>query len=82
MILVVRAEVKMTMSSILAPLAGSKWYFNYSYTCGNTCIGLIYASFDPSLGTYKIVPTGLTVAVCASIWLGKLPSMPSYVLRS
>ena len=39
----------MTMSCILAPLAGSKWYFNYSYTCGNTCIGLIYTSFDPSL---------------------------------
>ena len=39
----------MTISCILAPPAGSKWYFNYSYTCGNTCIGLIYASFDPSL---------------------------------
>ena len=97
----------MTMSCILAllcPLAGSKWYFNYSYTCGNTCIGLIYASFDPSLDivsveeifknlypndpsdefffcTYKIVSTGLTVDGCASILLGKLPSMPSYVLR-
>ena len=42
----------MTMSCILAlfcPLAGSKWYFNYSYTYSNTCIGVIYTSFDPSL---------------------------------
>ena len=40
------------MSCILAlfcPLAGSKWYFNYSYTCYNTWVRVIYASFDPSL---------------------------------
>ena len=44
----------MTISCILAPPAGSKWYFNYSYTCGNTCIGLIYASFDPSLDIVSV----------------------------
>ena len=46
------SEVKLTMSCILAlfcPLAGSKWYFNYSYTCQNTWVRVIYASFDPSL---------------------------------
>ena len=48
-------EVKMTMSCILASLAGSKWYFDYSCICGNTCTGLIYASFDPS-GDIKIYP--------------------------
>ena len=85
-------EVKMTMSCILASLAGSKWYFDYSCICGNTCTGLIYASFDPSgdikiypndpsdeffLGTYEIVPAALTVDGCASILLSKLPSTPS-----
>ena len=33
---------------ILLP-GGSKWYFNYSYACCKTCVGVINASFDPPL---------------------------------
>ena len=45
-------EVKMTMSCILAlfcPPAGSNLYFCYSYTCYNTWVRVINATFDPPL---------------------------------
>ena len=51
------SEVEMTMSCILAlfcPLAGSKWYFDYSYTCCKTCVRVSNASFDPPLDIVSV----------------------------
>ena len=50
-------EVKMTMSCILAlfcPPAGSNLYFCYSYTCYNTWVRVINASFDPLLDIVSV----------------------------
>ena len=50
-------EVKMIMSCILAlfcPPAGSNLYFCYSYTCYNTWVRVINASFDPLLDIVSV----------------------------
>ena len=40
--------------ALFCPLAGSKWYFNYSYTCCKTCVRVINASFDPLLDIVSV----------------------------
>ena len=40
--------------ALFCPLAGSKWYFTYSYTCCKTCVRVINASFDPPLDIVSV----------------------------
>ena len=44
-----RLEVIWAKVFVFCHMVGSDWYIYYSYACYNTCIRVIYASFDPPL---------------------------------